>query len=453
VTVAVEDTQGHPGAERALASMHVRKLHGKFDYDVALTGSGDWDVGTSPQSLFAVNEARLTLLYGSNGTGKTSLLNLLFHALSPAPNRGHRTKLSRTRFAEFKVELVNGDFVTYRRWNGELAGPYVVEASVAGNRAEWRFTPGESEDDEGEHEVLEALEALAINPALLSDSRAFHSDLVQRPDRFDEMVALRTRHRAQVEDIVSQRRDADLASALDRVWDHLSQLAYLGAQQGSQRADSVYVNVTTAIAAHAAKVGRPKRATIPNLKERVAAIGQRAQVFTAHGLIPEFPQSALLTALEAAQPRNGPLLEHVLTPYLDGLTQRMDALEPGLHAISTFVETVNSFLEAKSLSFRTAVGSEISDEIMGEQLQPNELSSGEKQILLLLANLIAMRGTTALFIVDEPELSLDPEWQRRLMPALLDVTAGSTMQIIAATHSIEIMSRYRNRMRRLAHDG
>ncbi len=37
---------------------------------------------TATGALFAVNQDRLTLLYGNNGTGKTSLLRLVFHALS-----------------------------------------------------------------------------------------------------------------------------------------------------------------------------------------------------------------------------------------------------------------------------------------------------------------------------------------------------------------------------------
>lgn len=432
--------------EHAIASIHVRGLHGKYDYDIELTETEAPSAKTTT-SLFAANDDRLTLLYGSNGTGKTSLLTLLFHALSAHRSRSHRWTLLSIKFANFTVKFANGDSVFYDRLDGGLQGPIVAHTSVFGENAAWTYY-GESVDSEpgqDERQVIAALNSLAINPTFLSDSRAFHSDLIDRIDSRSEYIATQ---RVKVEDIVDQRRNADLKSALTRLHEHLSQLVFLGAQRGSQRVDGVYLNVTNAVA-HAGRAGRPRKTTIPNLREQVASIGERVERFTQYDLIPEFPKNSLLEALENAQDKNGPLLEQVLTPYLAGLAERMDELDPGLAAISTFVTAVNSFLEHKGMTFSISSGSEIIDAVTSDTLAPTELSSGEKQILLLLANLVAMRDSTALFIIDEPELSLNPEWQRMLMPALLAVTEGSGMQLLAATHSIEIMALYRDRMRHL----
>jgi ABC-type glutathione transport system ATPase component len=92
----------------------------------------------------------------------------------------------------------------------------------------------------------------------------------------------------------------------------------------------------------------------------------------------------------------------------------------------------------------------ITDEVTNERLRPNALSSGEKQIVLLFSDIVSLQNETRLFIIDEPELSLNPEWQRHLMPRLLGVTEQSRMQLIAATHSIEIMAQFRDRIRRLS---
>ncbi len=91
----------------------------------------------------------------------------------------------------------------------------------------------------------------------------------------------------------------------------------------------------------------------------------------------------------------------------------------------------------------------IVDDETGETLLPSQLSSGEKQIVLLFSDIIALQRETRLFLIVEPELSLNPQWQRQLMPSLLRVTKASGMQILAATHSIEIMARYQRRIRRL----
>lgn len=89
------------------------------------------------------------------------------------------------------------------------------------------------------------------------------------------------------------------------------------------------------------------------------------------------------------------------------------------------------------------------DESTGQPLDPTVLSSGEKQVVLMFSDITALQGQARLFIIDEPELSLNPDWQRALMPRLLEVTEQSGMQLIAATHSIEIMARYKGRIRRL----
>jgi energy-coupling factor transporter ATP-binding protein EcfA2 len=127
----------------------------------------------------------------------------------------------------------------------------------------------------------------------------------------------------------------------------------------------------------------------------------------------------------------------------------MDALEAGRRAIAGYVDTVASFLEGKSFDFRPTRGVVIADSETSEELNPSDLSSGEKQILVLFSDVVALRERTGLFLIDEPELSLNPQWQRHLMSALLASTEGSEMQLVAATHSIEIMSKYRDRLRQL----
>ena len=237
--------------------------------------------------------------------------------------------------------------------------------------------------------------------------------------------------------------------ALERVRRYLTQLVYAAAQRGSERSDTVYARLVETVVQHAFVRGRPRKATIPHLIERIRELGLRAEEFTRYGLMPRPPVKALLRSLENAQTRHGPLLEQTLAPYLEGVDERMGELEPGLRAIASYVDTLNSFFEGKTLRFRPPSGAEVIDDITGERLEPGDLSSGEKQILLLFSDVVALRETSRLFIIDEPELSLNPSWQRTMIPALLRSTEKSPMQIIAATHSIEMMARYRRRIRAL----
>ena len=76
------------------------------------------------------------------------------------------------------------------------------------------------------------------------------------------------------------------------------------------------------------------------------------------------------------------------------------------------------------------------------------LSSGEKQLLSFLAYNAFMQN--AIFIIDEPELSLHVDWQRQLFPTLLK--QGTSNQFIVATHSPFIYSKYPDKELMLSSD-
>lgn len=68
------------------------------------------------------------------------------------------------------------------------------------------------------------------------------------------------------------------------------------------------------------------------------------------------------------------------------------------------------------------------------------LSSGEKQIFILLTEALLQREKNYLFIADEPELSLHIKWQKKILPELFAINPNA--QIIVATHSPEVASNY-----------
>ena len=65
------------------------------------------------------------------------------------------------------------------------------------------------------------------------------------------------------------------------------------------------------------------------------------------------------------------------------------------------------------------------------------LSSGEKQILILLTQALLREDQPVVYVADEPELSLHVAWQEKLLKSLLEL--GGQVQIIVATHSPDIV--------------
>lgn len=69
----------------------------------------------------------------------------------------------------------------------------------------------------------------------------------------------------------------------------------------------------------------------------------------------------------------------------------------------------------------------------GEKIQLYSLSSGEKQLLIILLRVFLMDNQPYILLMDEPEISLHIEWQYRLIEEIRALNPNC--QIITSTHS------------------
>ena len=69
---------------------------------------------------------------------------------------------------------------------------------------------------------------------------------------------------------------------------------------------------------------------------------------------------------------------------------------------------------------------------IGETLLPYQLSSGEKQMLAILLTVLIEDNKPYVLFMDEPEVSLHIEWQKRLIDLILELNPN--VQIILTTH-------------------
>src|SRR4051812_12154840 len=92
-TVSVPTPNGN---KHAISRISIEGLFGKYDYELP------------ERTVDEIDLSRLFLMYGENGVGKTTLLRLIYHSLSPEDDQGHRTFLARTRFKRFALELHDG---------------------------------------------------------------------------------------------------------------------------------------------------------------------------------------------------------------------------------------------------------------------------------------------------------------------------------------------------------
>lgn len=68
-----------------------------------------------------------------------------------------------------------------------------------------------------------------------------------------------------------------------------------------------------------------------------------------------------------------------------------------------------------------------------DELTPYQLSSGEKQMLVILLTALVQNNEPSIIFMDEPEISLHFDWQKKLIQFIRELNPNT--QIILATHS------------------
>jgi len=103
-------------------------------------------------------------------------------------------------------------------------------------------------------------------------------------------------------------------------------------------------------------------------------------------------------------------------------------------AIQNFTHVCNKYLSDKEVVYdESNVTIEIIRKKNGRSVNIESLSSGEKQIISLFALLYLQKKDDLAIFFDEPELSLSMEWQKTLLPDIVD--SGKCKLLFATTHS------------------
>lgn len=108
---------------------------------------------------------------------------------------------------------------------------------------------------------------------------------------------------------------------------------------------------------------------------------------------------------------------------------------------SDYQDEINKYLEGRKL-FKLNSDGRFFVKAGSRPIKLSELSSGEKHIFSILGKAALSNKEGAIFVADEPELSLHLDWQRMILPSIIKLSPKS--QIIVATHSPSIFARGAN---------
>lgn len=125
--------------------------------------------------------------------------------------------------------------------------------------------------------------------------------------------------------------------------------------------------------------------------------------------------------------------------YFDDFNMKYAEYEPLIEKLDLFTEIINSRLSYKKVKISNPKGLEVLDD-NNKELNISQLSSGEKQEIVLFYDLIFETPENTLLLIDEPEISLHIVWQKMFIDDLLKIVGMKNLNVIVATHAPQIIN-------------
>lgn len=426
----------YPHQNVKIVSLSISRLYNIFDYSIAFTSIEN-----------------VLIITGANGFGKTMILNVI-HSLFNKRFEFFRKLV----FNKLEIILSNGFSITVDRL---IVQPGTIHLSIACFRGQQEIERVMSTSDLGFEAIRQIQRYLPF----------------ARTDRgvwFDTRSGKET----QIEDILHEYADQlppDFTQKIvkfstelaDRVFDsiqvHLIKEQRLfkkvlnpNIQRREYREDSSSI-MTETIKAYASE-----------LKDLIAAFSQRS-FFETQKLDSSYPlrltnEKNILTKDEYEARYNilkdkqeklkkfglyeskQEFLNYTnedakaLSVYLKDFEIKLSVFDDLLQKLELFTEILNErrftyksiqINRDKGFYFRTQTG---------EDLELDQLSSGEQHEVVLLYELIFNVKANVLVLIDEPEISLHVSWQKEFLNDLLRIIKIQNVQVIVATHSPAIIN-------------
>ncbi len=433
----------------SISKIIVEELFGKFNYVIPSDEQNNIDF------------SKVLILYGLNGSGKTTLLHMIFHLISPEGNKKHRSYLSDIKFKKLAIKFIDGKEVSIERKKcskGEFL-MYIKHKDKIINKHNFKHFNIEKEEKKKYNEFIKDLKDLKINSYFLTDDRDFLSDFISEEHEQRHLPVSRIVHfyddeyivRERIEDKRISRKELliDLLNdAVKRVENWVRYKVIRDSRKGDFSLNRIYFTVLNKLA-KSQKEEELKQEEWDKLVEDLDLLEKIIPRFSSLKFLTPIKIKGLKNLIESTIEERSKSINTLLKPYIDGLNAKVNVLEKILGLTEKFVKNINIFFHNKTLEFDYMEGIKIKSD--SSNLKIDLLSSGEKQLLLLFCNLLPARDKTSIFIIDEPEISLNVEWQRELIRALLELTEDSKIQFIFATHSIELTSQYEENVVDLIH--
>lgn len=110
-----------------------------------------------------------------------------------------------------------------------------------------------------------------------------------------------------------------------------------------------------------------------------------------------------------------------------------------------FETCLNGLLLNKKIKIKKDSGFVIKTKV-NDVLDESQLSTGEYHLIYLSVLALCTKVVGTIIAIDEPEMSMNINWQNKLVSTLTDISSKANPQFIFATHSPDISAKYSNSM-------
>lgn len=436
-----------------LSKLTVKKLYGNYDYDVKFN-------------------ADVTLLYGTNGCGKTTILNIITSIIT-----GSIYKLFSYKFEKIVLNYYDErdnkikkrvSLIKKTEDNIEIDFQEQMQNIIKIQMPEERRHRVDSLDALylEEYPVLKEIRKefnyvyLALNrAAALSNNDEYYymkrrrffleEDSIIEPDRIDPEIRyveslINRRYvnaTTQTNKINNEFRNSILKSALDvNIQTDLGKFLSDFNVSALRKTDiseikNSYMKILSDLQIISEEEKKQYAVFFDNYSKLLKNVRSKMELTNMFSLFTAYNEMKKI--------------QRIVDIAADAEQQKADIMHP----IELYLDTVNEFISTSD--FEKKIDININGRVYFKTndsenyLSIQYLSSGERQLLVFFANLIfGVKDTSSgIFVVDEPELSLHLSWQKVFVKKALEV--NNNVQFIFATHAPEIIGKYRDRAEKL----
>ena len=177
----------------------------------------------------------------------------------------------------------------------------------------------------------------------------------------------------------------------------------------------------------------PTALSTNELRNRLSELEVKRERLTTVGLLDSDDNGAFQIPAQIDETKRS-----VLSVYINDVEKKLGVFDEMANRIELFRTIINRRFLYKRMTVNREKGF-IFTTADDKPLPSSALSSGEQHELVLLYELLFKVKPESLILIDEPELSLHVAWQQQFLEDLQEITRLSSIDVLIATHSPQII--------------